>query len=173
LRTKAAQAEGVFLALVQRYPRAADLRGATDADLDLILYPLGLHWRIRLLKRLIAQIAMRNGHLPRSRERLMELPGVGPYAAAASLSLHRGDAFPVIDANVVRVVSRLADRRYNGETRRDPWIQSKVHELTPAVGSRTFNLAILDLAASVCRPTEPVCPRCPVLRWCSFGSKRV
>jgi A/G-specific adenine glycosylase len=49
------------------------------------------------------------GRLPQSAEGLRSLPGVGPYTAGAVASIAFDERVPVLDGNVIRVLSRLVD----------------------------------------------------------------
>jgi A/G-specific adenine glycosylase len=169
-RTRAAQVAPVFEAFSSRFRQPSDIARATDEELAKHLAALGLTWRIRLLIRLLREISDRRGELPRDLTGLQELPGVGPYAAAAALSLHGGQRAVMVDANIVRLVCRLLATPYDGETRRKQWLREAVDSLTPAADFQRFNYAMLDLADAVCRPRHPRCRECPLLSQCRTGA---
>jgi A/G-specific adenine glycosylase len=125
------------------------------------MYPLGLHWRIPLMVRLLRALADRDGQVPCDLDEMMALPGVGPYAASATLSLHCGRRFPIIDANVVRWICRLVGAAIDGETRRKRWLLELAERLTPARNWRVFNYGIFDFTIEICA-RRPHCHRCPV-----------
>jgi len=168
-RTRAIQVVEAFEILDTRYRVAADLGGATELDVDELIQPLGLHWRKPLFYSLIRQIADRNGRLPRELEGLLRLPGIGPYAASAALSLYGNVRAAIVDANTVRIAARLVGRSYDGETRRKRWCRELLGSITPAINFRQFNYALLDLGALVCTPFDPSCSECPLNEICAVG----
>ena len=96
-----------------------------------------------------------------------KLPGVGEYIAAAVLSLGRDLAIPVVDGNVLRVVSRwqgiAGDIRLTA-TRRQ--VRSFLERIIPAVLPGRFNEALMELGALVCLPQVPLCRQCPLRPGC-------
>lgn len=125
-----------------------------------MLRPLGLHWRGPLFLAMAERVA--SGGMPGDDlAALVQLPGVGPYAASAYLSMHRDKRAPIVDSNVVRLVTRILGRTHDGETRRKKWLIELVERITPSQQVRNFNFALLDLAMKVCRPA-PLCDECPL-----------
>ena len=168
-RTRAAQVAPVFEELRRRYPSARDFGAASVEELAALIAPLGLRWRVPLLARLAREIGERRGRITRDVDALQRLPGVGPYAAAAVLSLHANMRAVIIDANVVRVLCRLVGEGYDGETRRRAWLGELADRLTPVDRYREYNYAVLDLAMSVCLPRSPRCDVCPLQARCATG----
>ena len=171
-RTRADQVVPTFNRFRHRYPSPATLALASEGDLAGLVEPLGLRWRGRLLHRLAQEIARLDGALPLGQPALEALPGVGPYAAAATLSLHANRRAVLIDSNIVRVLCRLVGATYDGETRRKRWFRDLAEAMTPPFAHRAYNYAVLDLAAMVCLPRKPKCDECPILRWCTTGLNR-
>ena len=168
-RTRAAQVVPTFDEFRVRYPSPAALGEATSDELEGLVEPLGLHWRARLLHRLAREISQLDGVLPLEQPALEALPGVGPYVAGATLSLHANRRAVLIDSNFVRVLCRLVGSPFDGETRRKRWLWDLAEALTPPRAHRAYNYAVLDLAALVCLPRTPRCSKCPVLKWCVTG----
>ena len=171
-RTHAEQVVPTFSQFQERYPSPAALARASDEELAELMKPLGLRWRDHLLHRLAQEMARLDGALPLDQPALEALPGVGPYSAAATLSLHANRRAVLIDSNFVRVLCRLVGAAYDGETRRKRWLLELAETLTPARAHRDYNYAVLDLAALVCLPRAPKCDECPILRWCATGLDR-
>ena len=171
-RTRAEQVVPVFDQLRKRYPSPAALAGAGDEELTALMRPLGLRWRVRLLHNLAQEVARLDGALPLDQAALEALPGVGPYSAAATLSLHANRRAVLVDSNIVRVLSRLVGVAHDGDTRRKRWFRELAETLTPPRAHRAYNYALLDLGALVCLPREPKCRECPIVRWCATGSER-
>lgn len=146
--------------------RFPDVRSLAKADLDDVLKAwegLGYYARARNLHRAAARVVQEHdGRLPETAGGLRQLPGLGPYTAAAIASIAFGEAVPAVDGNVRRVISRLHDRA-------DP-TQDEVADLArPWVeGDRPgdVNQALMDLGATVCVPRAPLCPECPLEEFC-------
>ena len=117
------------------------------------------------MKDMAGQIAKLGGEPPVDMGSLLALPGVGPYAASAFLSLHRNRRAFLMDANVVRWLCRMVGVAWDGETRRKEWINVLADRLTPARCFRDYNYAVLDFTMTVCA-RRPRCGECPVKRYC-------
>ncbi|MCZ2152465.1 MAG: hypothetical protein LC114_00970 [Bryobacterales bacterium] len=169
-RTRAPQAEAAFLLFKMKYPRAEHLAGAADTEVAALTSRLGLHWRGPLLKETARIVAERGGTPPERLEELVALPGVGPYASAAWLSLHRNKRGVIIDANVARWLARMTGQAYDAETRRKRWVRELADTLTPLRAFRTYNYAVLDFTMEICRPGKPRCNECPIRLDCVFGT---
>jgi A/G-specific adenine glycosylase len=159
-----------FLAL---YPHPGKL---AEADLDEIrssIRRLGIADRARLLKAIGQHLVQQHGgRVPRSRAALLALPGVGPYAANAVLCFAYGQGFPIVDTNVIRVMARVfSTRSSKARPHTDPDLWAAAAELVPSRRPVAYNRAILDFAAVVCRPRDPLCPRCPMNDICDFVRK--
>ena len=170
-RTRAGSVVPVYEKFIARFPDACALETATLAEIESLIYPLGLRWRAPLLKQLCDHLAENDGRVPDTREELLQLPAVGQYVAAAMLSLHQGSHAVLIDANVVRWLCRLADRPMDGETRRKTWLIEMAETVTPPRKTREFNYALLDFTMTICGKT-PRCMDCPLgPKLCLHGRK--
>ena len=133
-----------YLAWLERWPTAAALADASTADVIRAWQGLGYNRRGLALHRAARHIAKSGWP-----EDLTELPGVGPYTAAAIGNFAFGrDELPV-DTNVRRVEER---------TRRS---------FSPAAGQ-----ALMDLGATVCLARVPRCERCPLSSRCPSRGRR-
>ena len=92
---------------------------------------------------------------------LTQLPGVGPYTAAAVSSFAFDHQVAAVDTNVRRVLSRR-----DGVVRTPGALAVRAGELLPAGRAATFNQAMMELGATVCRPRAPRCGDCPVAAGC-------
>jgi A/G-specific adenine glycosylase len=157
-RTKASQVVPVFEEFRTRYPTPDVLARDTPSRLRETMGSLGLHWRGAHMIAMAGIVADR-GALPEDEADLRRLPGVGPYAAAAFRSLHRGQRSVIVDANVVRWLGRLFAFKTGPETRRDAWLIDLADQLTPIHGFRDYNYAVLDFTMTVCARV-PTCSTC-------------
>ena len=167
-RTRVASVEPVWREFVDRYPDLKSASVASEASFLSVLNPLGLKWRAQLIKNLV-QTLYEEGRVPAEKEELLSLPGVGEYVASAFLSLHAGKREVIIDANVVRWICRMIGEKYDGETRRQPWLKELADLLTPARIFRDYNYAVLDFTMNVCS-IKPSCESCPVSSHCAYLS---
>ncbi len=148
---------------LERFP---DLRSLAEAELEEVLLAwqgLGYYRRARNLHRSAAVVRERHGgRIPDSYRGLRELPGVGEYTAGAVASIAFGEAVPAVDGNVRRVLARLWDEA----APRPGWLRRKAAGLVDPDRPGDWNQALMDLGATVCTPTTPVCEKCPVAAWC-------
>lgn len=169
LRTRADQAASVFESIQRQYPDARSLGDAPENHLSELIASLGLRWRRPLFVQLARAIAECDGEVSTTVDELRELPGVGPYVAAATAALYAGNRAAIVDANIVRLLCRLMGQEYDGETRRKRWLLDLADRLTPEVEFRAYGHAALDLSMQVCRPRQPACAECPLVDLCVTG----
>lgn len=144
--------------------------GSAPEELLLKLWEgMGYYSRVRNMQK-AAKIIVQDmgGQLPSEAEQLKKLPGIGEYTAAAISSIAFGRPYPVVDGNVLRVVSRwrasLADISAP-RTKKD--MQSMLAKIIPKERPGDFNQAVMELGAVVCLPNgEPLCEKCPVANLC-------
>ncbi|MCS7081980.1 MAG: A/G-specific adenine glycosylase [Bacteroidetes bacterium] len=167
-QTRTQQARPYFERFLERFPT---LEALACADPEAVLKAwegLGYYARARHLHRAAQEVLHRyGGRIPDSWEALRALPGVGPYTAAAVLSIAYGRDYAVLDGNVVRVLSRLfaiAEPVDRPAVRRR--LQALAQELLPRGRAGDWNQALMELGALVCRPRRPVCSACPIRAFC-------
>ncbi len=158
----------VYQALFVRWPDAGSLAKARVTSIRSVIRPLGLVRRAEVLRDL-ARTVIEFGGVPRTVEGLLALPGVGQYAAHATLAVAFGRRVPTVDGVTARVYRRyfgLSDERPASS---DMALWEVVEEVTPRRGIREWNWAVLDLASSVCLPQRPRCPSCPLEGSCRWS----
>ena len=152
---------------LQRFPTVGDLAAAGIDEVLAQWSGLGYYRRARQMHAAAQEIVVRGGRFPRRPEGLQELPGIGPYTAAAVASIAFGARVPAIDGNVVRVVSRLlalaSDPRKRAGRER---IQRLAAALLDPEEPGTSNQALMELGAIICRPRQPRCGKCPLVAGC-------
>ncbi len=166
-RTTAAAVAHAYAGFLARYPSWDTLAHAPLDDLEATLRPLGL-WRQKALafQQLARSIEAHREVLPRTRQELERLPGIGPYTASAVLALVYGRPEPLLDANMARLLLRFLGpsecaRAYPGRT-----LYALAVRLVRGRRSLAVNWAALDFGALVCRPRSPRCPECPLRTRC-------
>ena len=171
-RTRAEQVIPIYGKFVNAYPSPDRLSASPLSRIKAIIAPLGLQWRARKMKELACVLADHyGGKIPMRLDALIALPGVGPYAASAYLSLHHNKRALLIDSNIVRLYGRFFGFRTHAETRRNRALMKLIDLLTPQDGCRRFNYAVLDLGRDICRP-KPLCTICPVSIKCYYYKRR-
>jgi len=169
-RTRADLVVSVYERVLREWPVAALLADAPRERVSEIMSPLGFSHRVPRIQQ--AAAAVRDG-VPRTMEGLLSVPGVGPYAATATLCFAYGRRLAVVDPSVIRVLERLTGlTSERTRPRTDPVVWEMARSFLPARNAREWNFAVLDLGALVCR-TRPRCTECPLLPWCPTGSRAV
>jgi A/G-specific adenine glycosylase len=144
---------------LRRFPSLGALAEAPLDDVLAVWSGLGYYARARNLHR-AAQAA--GGELPRTCAGLRELPGFGPYTAAAVASLAFGEDVPLVDGNVARVLARVF--RLRGDAVKAAW--ELAPRLLPKGRAGPFNEGLMELGATLCTPRAPRCAQCPLARLC-------
>jgi A/G-specific adenine glycosylase len=157
-QTRVAAAIPHYQRFLERFPDAAALARASEAEVLTAWSGLGYYSRARNLRKAAQTIAVL-GDFPDDYEGIRELPGVGDYTAAAVASIAFGLPHAVVDGNVRRVIARLAgDAGVN--------VQEVADRLLDRKNPARSNQALMELGALVCLPREPLCGVCPVAPLC-------
>jgi A/G-specific adenine glycosylase len=128
---------------------------------------LGYYQRARNLHRAAKVISEKHaGYVPQNYEDLIALPGFGPYTAAAVLSIAYGRPYPALDANVRRVLLRLAGIKKQRSSQSERELLRDLTAFMPKTNPGEFNQAMMELGALVCKPRNPLCLLCPWQRFC-------
>ena len=167
-RTKAKQVIPVYIEFSKTYNKPQDVLDDDKEDYKTILSKLGLKWRIPLFKRYCKDLVdHHDGKVPDNKADLVNLSGVGDYAASAFLSFHRNNPYPLIDANTVRFVSRYFGIKRTPESRRNKEFIKISSSLLPNRYSSRFNYSLLDFSMLICS-TKPACLKCKLSRKCNY-----
>lgn len=167
-QTRVDQATPYFERFIHAFPTIRDLARAPQQDVMMLWEGLGYYSRARNMHR-AAKMMSENyeGSVPGSYEKILELPGVGAYTAAAVSSIAFGLPYAVVDGNVVRVLTRYTG--IDGDVRSlavkkelDLLAGDLLHRGRPG----DFNQALMELGATVCTPHSPDCVSCPLQTGC-------
>ena len=167
-QTQMDRAVEYFKRFLARFPNINSLDAADEDEVLKLWEGLGYYSRARNLRRAARQIMERHaGIFPRSLDDIRSLPGVGPYTAGAIASVAYNEPLPAVDANVLRVFSRLLDIDQSvSEPAVKRRIEAAVVELLDPHDARSFNQALMELGALVCSPRKPSCTVCPLASFC-------
>jgi len=150
-----------------RWPTVEALASAPLDDVLAEWAGLGYYTRARNLHKCAQAVAgERSGRFPETEEELRELPGIGPYTAAAIAAIAFGARATPVDGNIERVIARLfaVKKPLPGAK---PEIRRLAETVTPAARAGDFAQALMDLGAAICTPRRPSCLVCPLQRDCA------
>lgn len=167
-RTRADQVAAVYVRTLRIFPDPQTLARSRPAIIRRVLAPLGLTHRADQLRQSAREIVRRHdGRVPSDATRLIELPGVGQYVAAAvAAGTGQSDAV-LVDTNTVRVATRYFGVEVEAkDIRRQKVVVQAVTDLFDGPAGRAAWWAVLDLAALICLPRRPECERCPLVASC-------
>jgi A/G-specific adenine glycosylase len=163
-QTQVATVIPYFEKWLKKFPTVQDLANAPLDDVLKQWEGLGYYRRARNLHKAAKLITNeRKGVFPSTYEGWLELPGIGPYTAAAISSIVNGEKVLVVDGNVKRVVARLFTIK--GEIS-EKIAKKKLAEFLPDDKPGDFNEALMELGATICTPRNPKCLFCPVNETC-------
>lgn len=153
---------------MERFPEVTDLAVASEEEVLYFWSGLGYYSRARNLHKASKKIVNEFfGAFPRSVERLMELPGIGRSTAGAIASISMGIRAPIMDGNVKRVITRnFAIHGWPGEARVANELWEIAEKLTPESRTGDYTQVMMDLGATVCKRSKPICQVCPLETSC-------
>ncbi|MCI4322509.1 MAG: A/G-specific adenine glycosylase [Thermoplasmata archaeon] len=173
-QTRVATAVRYYDRFLRQFPTVQALARASEGQVLKAWEGAGYYGRARNLRRAAQEIVRRHGgKLPQDVEALEELPGFGPYTAAAVGSLAFGLPVAALEANGMRVLSRYFGIRGDvtlapNQRRLRSALQGWVHQGP----SGPMNEAVMELGETVCAPQSPRCPECPLERGCVLRRER-
>jgi A/G-specific adenine glycosylase len=171
-------------------PNLGALARAKPERLHKLWEGLGYYTRVRNLQRAAQRICEEHGgKFPENFDDVLALPGIGPYTAGAICSTAFNQPKPILDGNVIRVLTRLygiAGNPRERKTNSHLWriaeelvlqaAKAGRHARAPAHATRTthhaprpcaqFNQSLMELGALICTPRAPRCSACPVAKHC-------
>lgn len=167
-QTRIAAVVPYYERFLARFPDLKSLAAAREADVLKLWSGLGYYSRAKNLHRAAKEIVARHGrHFPRELDAALALPGIGPYTAAAILSIAYDVPLAVLDGNVARVLARLFATR--GDLRAEGrWQQlaETAQNLLAVNAAGDWNQGLMELGETICTPRSPQCGGCPIASWC-------
>lgn len=174
-QTQVATVIGYFARFIARFPDLASLSHATEDEVLGLWSGLGYYTRARNLLRCAQHIAADYGGVfPRTAAQLETLPGIGRSTAAAITSQCFGERVPILDANVKRVITRVAG--FEGDLAqaakvRQLWEIASHYLPTTADDMPRYTQGMMDIGAMICQPKQPRCHECPVQSECTAAAQ--
>ena len=175
---------------MRELPTLQHLADAPSDKIHKLWEGLGYYTRVRNMQN-AAQIIVEKskGVFPKKYEEVLNLSGIGPYTAGAICSIAFNQATPILDGNVIRVLTRvygIAENPREKETNAKLWRLAKdlvfqakedgrpsvppfFHPLSAAPDSSNcsfFNQSLMELGALICTPRQPKCLLCPIKKGC-------
>lgn len=157
-----------FNRFIDRFPDIQSLAAASNDDVLAYWSGLGYYARARnLLKTAKTCMEIHDADLPKTPEALVKLPGIGKSTANAIYSQAYDKPAVILEGNVKRVLTRyFAIEGWPGKTTIHKQLWDIAGQLLPAKRGADYTQAIMDLGATLCTRTRPVCDECPVKRSC-------
>lgn len=174
---------------MERWPTIYDLAKADEDDVMSAWRGLGYYSRCKRILEACRKIVGHKdwqGLMPQDAKELeAHIPGVGPYTAGAISSIVFGRPAPMVDGNVLRVLSRqlglLADTKTDKGTIDVIWACARSLVETVALEDTSeaaqpgaaqpndapgrWGQALMELGSTICTPS-PNCPACPATKTC-------
>jgi A/G-specific adenine glycosylase len=165
-QTTVPHATPYFLKFTARWPSVTDLAREADGEVMAAWAGLGYYARARNLLACARAVADAHGGVfPDTEAGLRGLPGLGPYTAAALAAIAFDRSANVVDGNVERVMARLFAVEAPLPDAK-PQLKALAGGLVRDERPGDWAQALMDLGATICRPKQPLCERCPVAAHC-------
>ena len=151
---------------LNKWPTIKKLSEADVSDVLAIWSGLGYYRRAINLHR-TAQIIDKkfNGIIPKNKESLKMLPGIGEYTASAIISFAYGKYSIIIDTNIKRFIMRVLGLKEDIKER-DLVTQAKT--IFPRENTSDFAQGIMDYASKICLKIKPKCNLCEIKKYCNY-----
>jgi A/G-specific adenine glycosylase len=158
-----------------QFPDVESLAAAEEREVLRLWEGLGYYRRARQLHAAARKIVEEHGgEFPTEHDAVRGLPGIGRYTAGAILSIGLDQRLPILEANSIRVLSRLT--AFEGDpasTAGRKYLWSVAEQILPAKQCGAFNQALMELGSEICKPQNPACDRCPVAALCQARQRQL
>jgi A/G-specific adenine glycosylase len=172
-QTQVVQGKPYYTRFIKSFPSIFDLANASEEELMKVWEGLGYYRRARYMHETAQKIVNDyDGVFPDTYPDILKLKGIGPYTAAAISSFAFELPYPVVDGNVVRVISRIYGIN---DLVTDNKTLNRIHKIATSIlfhpDPGRFNQAIMDFGAMQCKPKNPSCASC-ILKTVCLAHKR-
>ena len=161
-----------FKKFIKNIPNLKSLANINEKKLLKYWEGLGYYSRVRNLKKTAKIVVSKyKKKLPNTLEELKTLPGIGDYTASAILSIAFNKPFIPLDGNVERIIKRILNLKSEKEISKENIIKKKKF-LGISNRSSDYAQALMELGALVCKPKNPLCTKCPIIKNCTSYKKK-
>ena len=167
-QTQVATVIPYFARFLAKFPTLRDLANASEDEVLALWSGLGYYSRGRNLLR-AAQIVAENffGEFPKALSDILSLPGVGQSTAAAISAFAFGERQAILDGNVKRVFARhFGIAGFPGAKKVESKLWDVANDVLPNQNIEAYTQGLMDLGATVCLRSRPLCLACPVEATC-------
>ncbi|MFN7141079.1 MAG: A/G-specific adenine glycosylase, partial [Limisphaerales bacterium] len=168
---------------MRELPDIASLATASSEKIHKLWEGLGYYTRVRNMQK-AAQVILQQhgGTFPRTLQEVLMLPGIGRYTAGAICSIAYNQPTPILDGNVIRVLTRvngISSNPKEKETNALLWNHAQTlveHAARLTMSDRSaesipqcsyLNQSLMELGAIICTPRQPHCEVCPIQKHCT------
>ena len=149
--------------LLKRFPTVQSMAKSSVDEVLHLWQGAGYYSRARRLHALALDVMeLHGGVLPNDYEGLLQLPGIGPYTAAAIASIAFKQPVACVDGNIRRVMARQTNQEEPSMKQVQTFADTHLVSESPG----DWNQAMMELGALVCRPRNPSCEDCPIANSC-------
>jgi A/G-specific adenine glycosylase len=164
-QTQVARVVPKYEAFIARFPEMERLAQAERKEVLLLWQGLGYNSRAARLHAMARLLAAQGAVIPKTREELLALPGIGQYTAGAVIIFAHDQPALSVDVNVERVLKRVFWQPSAAVQRAD--VDALALKLIAASGQpRHWQSALMDLGSTVCTARSPACASCPLVKHC-------
>ena len=174
-QTRVEQGLEYYNRFVKTYPTIELLAAADENAVFKLWEGLGYYSRCKNLIATARIIAFDNNNVfPINYEAILKLKGVGPYTAAAIASFAFNLPHAVVDGNVMRVLSRFFGIEVPIDSNDGKKLMTTLAQNVMDIGDpSSYNQAIMDFGATICKPQLPLCPTCLLQPYCIAYKKKL
>jgi A/G-specific adenine glycosylase len=171
-QTQVATVRDYFTRFIATFPNVQELAAASEVEVLRLWEGLGYYRRARQLHAAAKKVAdEHSGQFPHELDTLQSLPGIGRYTAGAIASIAFNKRAPILEANTIRLFSRLiAFRGAAASAAGQKVLWQFAEKILPQKDIARFNQALMELGSLVCTPIDPKCEECPVAAVCAANA---
>ena len=163
-----------YLKFIETYPTFDSLILASEDQIIALWSGLGFYRRAINIYNAKEQIKhLFNKKFPHNFDDLMSLPGIGESTAGAIMSIAYEKSYPILDANVKRVLIRYSNVTEESTSKKNKLLWEISRNETPISNIFDYTQGIMDLGSIVCKPKDPLCSHCPIASICDSAFKIV
>jgi len=161
-----------FNNFIKKIPNLKALAKINNQKLMKCWEGLGYYSRARNLKKTAKKIIKDfKGNLPDNIDELKSLPGIGDYTSTAIMAIAFNKQFIPLDGNVERILKRVFYLKTEKKISKEN-LQRKKSFFGKSNRSSDYAQAIMEIGALICKPSNPLCQECPIIKNCMAYKKK-